>query len=318
MRVVFMGTPQFAVPVLEAIVDAGHQVALVITQPDRPGGRGLKTVSSPVKLAAAARGLPVGQPATGAELYRMLKEAQADVAAVAAYGRLIGPQTLALPKAGCLAVHPSLLPEFRGAAPIQRAIMAGREVTGVTIIQVTPAFDAGPILAQRPLAIDPDETAGSLHDRLARLGAGLLVESLSEVAAGTLRPEPQDESRVTWAPLLSPEDERLEFKRPARELVNQVRALNPWPGCRTVLRGKDLKVWLAAGGPPGGPLAPGTVSGVGPRGLEVACGGGSDRLTLVEVQPAGGRRMRAGEYARGRRVETGEVLGASTVAEQTR
>lgn len=315
MRVVYMGTPQFAVPILEAIADAGHEVALVITQPDRPGGRGLKTAPSPVKAIAEARGLPVAQPSTGAELYKALKEARAEVGAVAAYGRLIGPKTLALPKAGCLAVHPSLLPKYRGAAPIQRAVMAGEEVTGVTIIQVTPTFDAGSILSQAPLAIAPGETAGSLHDRLAALGARLIVESLSELYSGALRPRAQDESAVTYAPLLTPEDERLDFHRPGPALVNQVRALNPWPGCRTVRRGKDLKVWRAASRPPGEGLAPGTVSGVGPEGLEVACGLGTDRVALTEVQPAGGRRMRADEYARGHRVGAGEVLGEPTSGE---
>ncbi len=304
-----MGTPRFAVPVLEAIADAGHEVALVITQPDRPGGRGLRTGSSPVKAFAETRGLSVAQPATGSELYKVLKEARAEVGAVAAYGRLIGPKTLALPKGGCLAVHPSLLPKYRGAAPIQRALMAGEEITGVTIIQVTPTFDAGPILAQAPLAVEPDETAGSLHDRLARLGADLMVETLSELASGALRQRAQDESKVTYAPLIAPEDERLDFHRPGRDLANQVRALNPWPGCRTVRRGKDLKVWRAVARPPGEGLAPGTVAGLGPHGLEVACGAGTDRVALTEVQPAGGRRMRADEYARGHRLQAGEVLG---------
>ncbi|MHB0885428.1 MAG: methionyl-tRNA formyltransferase [Bacillota bacterium] len=309
MRVVYMGTPQFAVPVLEAIVDAGHEVVLVVTQPDRPGGRGLKTGSSPVKAFAETRGLPVAQPATGSELYRALREARAEVGAVAAYGRLIGPKTLALPKAGCLAVHPSLLPKYRGAAPVQRALMSGEEVTGVTIIQVTPTFDAGPILAQAPLAVEPEETAGSLLDRLARLGADLMVETLSELAAGTLRPRAQDEGKVTYAPLIAPEDEWLDFHRPGRDLANQVRALNPWPVCRTVRRGKDLKVWRADPRPPGEGMAPGTVAGLGPQGLVVACGAGTDRVALTEVQPANGRRMRADEYARGHRVEPGEVLG---------
>jgi len=312
MRVVFMGTPEFAVPVLEAIVDSGHQVVLVVTQPDRPSGRGLKAGSSPVKLAAEAIGLPVRQPATGAELLKELKEAPADVGVVAAYGRLLGPKTLALPKAGCLAVHPSLLPEFRGAAPIQRAIMAGREVTGVSIIQMTPAFDAGPILAQRPLAIEKGETAGALHDRLARLGAELLIETLAGLAAGTLRPQTQDESRVTWAPALTAEDEWLDFTRSARDLINQIRALNPWPGCRTRRRGLELKVWRAEELPPGAPLAPGTVIDISRTGLEIACGGG-ERLALVEVQPAGGRKMRAGDYARGHRIEIGEILGDPVV-----
>jgi methionyl-tRNA formyltransferase len=266
---------------------------------------------------AEGLGLPVAEPTTGAEVLRLVKEAAADVGAVAAYGRLVGPRTIAQPKHGCVVVHASLLPQFRGAAPIQRAIMAGRTETGVTIIQMTPAYDEGPVLAQKSEPIEPDDTYGSLHHRLAGIAAGMLVKTIDRLAAGRLKPRPQDDRLATMAPILKPDDEILDFRRPAAALADQVRALNPWPVAKTSLEGRVLKVWRAAVAAEDAPLEPGTVAGVAPaagatpNGLMVACGDGRQRLAFLEVQPGGGRPMPAADFVRGQRALVGSVLGLS-------
>lgn len=314
MRVIFMGTPEFAVPSLAALAEAGHDLALVVTQPYRRGGRGGKMGPSPVREKAEELGLDVAEASSGGELLGLVREARAEVGAVAAYGRLVGPRTLAQPKHGCLAVHPSLLPALRGAAPIQRAIMAGLAETGVTVIQMTPAFDEGPILAQETEPVEPDETADSLGARLARTGARMLVETLSRLAENRLEPRPQDTGRVTLAPALTPEDEVLDFRRPAADLANRVRALNSRPVARTSLGGRVLKVWRAVPTDPRGHLEPGTVAGASSQGIIVACGDGHERLAFLEVQPAGGRPMSAADYARGQRDLIGSVLGGDLPA----
>lgn len=293
-----MGTPDFAVPSLRALAQA-HIVAGVVTQPDRPAGRGQKMIESPVKQFAREAGLPVIQP-------HKLREPQAlaqltawapDVIVVAAFGQILKPAVLGLPPHGCVNVHASLLPRHRGAAPIPAAIVAGEAETGITLLQMDEGLDAGPILAQRPEAIRPDDTARTLSDRLARLGAALLAEALPDYVAGKLVPQPQDDSRATYAPQLRKEDGRLNFARPALELERRVRAFNPWPGAFALWEGRPLKILraaaldMAAGGP-------GQIVQTG-RGPAAVCGAGG--LLLVEVQPAGKKPMPAADFARGAR-----------------
>ena len=303
-RIVFMGTPEFAVVTLRALVRA-HTVAGVVTQPDRPAGRGRRLEPSPVKQFATQAGLPVIQP-------RRLREPEAmaqlldwapELIVVAAFGQILRPAVLDLPAHGCLNVHGSLLPRHRGAAPIAAAILAGDAETGITIIRMDPGLDTGPMLASRALLIAPDDTTGSLTDRLAPLGAELLLEMIPEYLAGRLPPVPQDAARATYAPQLKKEDGRLDFSHPASELERRVRALLPWPGAFALWpdpaggEARPLRVLRAAvlEQPMG---AAGEVVAT-PHGPAVVAGHGA--LLLLEVQPPGKRPMPAADFARGAR-----------------
>jgi methionyl-tRNA formyltransferase len=243
-RLIFMGTPEFAVPILDKLVSAGtYQIVAVYTQPDRPAGRGHKLAVSPVKAYAAARALPVFQP------YRLLPEAQAELAAlrpdvvvVAAYGLILRQAVLDLPPHGCINVHASLLPKYRGAAPIQAAILHGERTTGITIMRMDAGVDTGPLLAQAKLPIQPDDTSSTLEARLAELGADVLAHTLPAWLAGQIQPQAQDEAQASLAPRLRKEDGRLDWSRPAEELERRVRALDPWPGTFTTWEGRRLKV----------------------------------------------------------------------------
>jgi methionyl-tRNA formyltransferase len=317
MRVVFMGTPAFAVPTLEALLAAGHEVALVVTQPDQPVGRGRKLMPPPVAQVARARGLPLLQPTSlrRPEVQAELARAAPDVIVVAAYARLLPPAVLALPPLGCLNVHPSPLPRHRGPAPIQGALLAGDTETGTSIILLVEQMDAGPILAQERLPILPEDDATTLEPRLAAQGARLLVETLPRWAAGAIQPQPQDEAAATYTRRLTKEDGRLDWRRPAIELARQVRACAGWPGAFTTWRGRLLKVLRAtpvAERPPD--ARPGTVfllteSG-GPAVPAVAAGEGSLRLDLIEL--AGRRPTPGAAFLQGYRDFVGSVLGEET------
>jgi methionyl-tRNA formyltransferase len=311
MRVVFMGTPAFAVPTLEAVLRAGHDVAAVVTQPDRPAGRGGRLRPSPVKDVAIAHGLPVLQPervrrpAAIAELAALA----ADCFVVVAFGQILPPAVLDLPRYGCINVHASLLPAYRGAAPIHWAVLNGETETGITTMWMDEGLDTGDMLLASRLPIGPDETTGELHDRLAAVGATLLADSLALIERGEAPRAPQNPDLATYAPLLLPEHERIDWSRPAQAVHNQIRGLSPWPGAYTASPVGRLKVWrsrLEAGGG-GRETDPGTVVAVGPDGISIQCGDGA--VCLTEVQPENKRPMTAGAFANGYRVEPGWRLG---------
>ncbi|MEO5362557.1 MAG: methionyl-tRNA formyltransferase [Magnetococcus sp. DMHC-8] len=296
-RIVFMGTPAFAVPTLEVLLAGTDPVVGVFTQPDKPVGRGLQLTPSPVKQAAAQRNIPVWQPLRlrAEEAVTVLRALQPDLIVVVAYGQLLSPEVLAIPRHGCLNVHASLLPRWRGAAPLQRALLAGDRESGVTLMQMEAGLDTGPIHCQRRLPLTPEMTGGELHDQLARLGGLLLQESLPRLRAGTLPATPQAAEEVTYATKLTPADERVDWQQPAEQIRRQILALNPWPAAHTLLDGQSLKLLRCRPGSGHGP--PGTLLARQPDGPEVACGQGS--LVLTELQPAGKRRMPAADWLRG-------------------
>ena len=300
MRIVFMGTPDFAVPSLEALFAAGHEIVGVFTQPDKPKNRGMKMQPPPVKVCALAHEVPVYQPVKmrdGTAL-EIIEELAPELIVVAAYGRILPQEILDCPKLGCINVHSSLLPKYRGAAPIHWSILNGEKETGVTIMQVALALDAGDILSQRATPIDPDETVETLHDRLARMGAELLVETVESIGAGTAVGTPQDEALVTYAPMLSRALSPMDWNRPARELHDQVRGLIPWPAAVTELNGVRCKVFRTSVPGETTGKAPGTVLQADKKGLRIACGQGTI-LQINELQADGGKRMKSADYLRG-------------------
>jgi len=305
VRIIFAGTPPFAAAALDALVDAGHEIVLVLTQPDRPAGRGMKLTPSAVKQVALARGLPVSQPPSlkSPEAQAELQAADADVMVVAAYGQLLPQAVLNLPRFGCLNVHASLLPRWRGAAPIQRAILAGDAETGVTIMQMDAGLDTGAMLSKIIVPIRDSDTAASLHDALAVAGASAIVAALANYPA--LVPLAQDAAEATYAPKLGKDEAQLDWRQPATALARAVRAYHPVPGAWTLLDGTPLKVWAAQVVPGSG--APGEVLCAEADQLVVACGDGA--LALQEIQPAGSKRMSAAAFLAGRRLPPGSRLG---------
>ncbi len=306
MRIVFMGTPAFALPVLDAVCSR-HQVTLVVTQPPRPRGRGRRVQPSEVAKEAHRRGLStLALVRFDEDALQAIENARPDAVVVAAFGRILPPAVLKIPRLGCVNVHPSLLPRYRGAAPIQRALMAGEEVTGVSVVLVTEEVDAGPILAQRRVRIGSAETAGELAERLSQLGAELLLEVLDGLEAGRIQPQPQDDRQACPAPRIRPQDEVIDWREPARRVVDRVRALNPEPGAHTFWKGRRLKVWRAAVA--SGHGEPGMVLVASPRaGLVVAAGDGA--VEILSLQPEGRRAMDAQEFLRGYRLAVGQCLG---------
>ncbi|MEW9571559.1 methionyl-tRNA formyltransferase [Rhodanobacter sp. Si-c] len=301
LRLVFAGTPDFAVPCLEACRASGAEVVAVYTQPDRPAGRGRKLAPSPVKQAALAAGIAVEQPETlkTAEAQATLAVWRPDLMVVVAYGLILPRKVLAIPRLGCWNVHASLLPRWRGAAPIQRAILAGDTGTGVDLMQMEAGLDTGPVLLEKRTAITREDTGGSLHDRLAALGAEALAEGLARVLAGeTLAATPQAAAGVTYAHKLDKAEARLDFTRPAIELERQVRAFDPWPGSDAQIAGEALRIWAARARALTHDAAPGSVLGAGREGIDIACGEGALRITAV--QRAGGKRIGAADYLNAR------------------
>ena len=300
MRILFMGTPDFAVPSLEALVRAGHTLCGAFTQPDRPKNRGMKLQPPPVKVCAQAHGIPVYQPVKlrdGSAL-ALIRELAPELIVVAAYGRILPDDILAAPEKGCINVHSSLLPRYRGAAPINWAILNGDRETGVTIMHMAHDLDAGDIILQRATPIGPDETAPELYARLAELGGGLLTEAVELLAAGAAPRTPQDHEKATLAPMLSRELSPMDFTRPAGQLHDQVRGLQPWPAAVTELGGKRCKVFSTAVLEGRAGAAPGTVLAAGKEGIDLACGGDT-ALRITELQPDGGKRMKAADFLRG-------------------
>jgi methionyl-tRNA formyltransferase len=308
LAVVFAGTPDFAVPAFEAIAASRHRIVAAYTQPDRPSGRGLKLESSPVKRAALARSIPVEQPATLKDpaAVERLASWRPDVMVVVAYGLLLPQAVLDVPRLGCLNIHASLLPRWRGAAPIQRALLAGDRETGITIMRLEAGLDTGPMLSRQALPIAPEATGGSLHDQLARLGGALIVEALDRLEAGTARFEPQDDAAATYARKLAKSEALVDWTQPAEALERQVRAFDPWPVAETRLDGQQLRIWRAHAATTGAAAAPGTVLSSGKDGIAVMTGRGA--LVLDRVQLPGKRAVSAPEFARAQDL-AGRVLG---------
>jgi methionyl-tRNA formyltransferase len=305
MRIIFAGTPPFAAAALAALADAGHDIVLVLTQPDRPAGRGMKFSPSAVKQAALARGLPVYQPPSlkTPEAQTDLRAADADIMVVAAYGLILPQAVLDLPRFGCLNIHASLLPRWRGAAPIQRAILAGDAETGITIMQMDAGLDTGAMLSKTTVPVGECDTAASLHDTLAAAGATAIVAALANYS--TLVPVAQDDTQATYAAKLSKEEAQLDWHQPAAALARAVRAYNPVPGAWTLLDGAPLKIWSAQA--VAGSGEPGEVLRADADQLLVACGSGA--LLVQELQAAGSKRLSAAAFLAGRPFLTGTRFG---------
>jgi methionyl-tRNA formyltransferase len=302
MKLIFSGTPEFAVPALAALIAAGHDIVLVLTQPDRPAGRGMKLKASPVKQLALKHGLEILQPVSlkDAATQARIASTGADVMVVAAYGLIIPNPVLEMPRFGCLNIHASLLPRWRGAAPIQRAILAGDSETGVTIMQVAQALDAGTMLKKAVFPITENDTAQTLHDALATLGGALMVEVLTEL--DRLIPQPQDETLVTYAAKLQKSEAPLDWSRSAADLSRQVRAFNPFPVAQAAMRGEPWRIWFARVLPRAGG-SPGEIIGI-EKGILVACGSGT--LCIEELQRPGGKRLGWKEFLAGAPLKPGE------------
>ncbi|MEW6676948.1 MAG: methionyl-tRNA formyltransferase [Pseudomonadota bacterium] len=307
MRVIFAGTPEFAAAALQALIAAGHDIPLVLTQPDRPAGRGMKPRMSAVKEVALAHDLTVGQPENlkTDESRQPIAEANADVMVVAAYGLILPQAVLDMPRLGCVNIHASLLPRWRGAAPIHRAIEAGDTETGITLMQMDKGLDTGAMLTRATLPILDTDTTGSLHDRLAVMGAREIVALLPRLEAGDVTAKVQDNARATYAAKIGKEEARLDWPLPAAVLDRRIRAFNPFPGATALLNGEPLKLWQAR--PVAGSGAPGTVLAVDKDAFTVACGEGA--LAVSEVQKAGGKRQPVSAFLAGHPLQAGMVLG---------
>lgn len=306
MRLIFAGTPEFAARALAALLEAGHEVALVLTQPDRPAGRGLKLVPSAVKALALERGLEVYQPAglKDEETRERLRSVGADLLVVAAYGLILPQPVLSLPRLGAVNIHASLLPRWRGAAPIQRAILAGDAQTGISIMQMDAGLDTGPVLAAESMAIAAEDTGASLHDKLAELGARLIVATLARIERGQFRAEPQAAAGATYAAKITKADAEIDWSEAAAVIERKVRAFDPLPGASTMIKGVGLKIWRA--GVTAAKGTPGTVLEASPRGIVIACG--SEALCVGELQRAGGKRLPAGQFLAGFPLSAGDRL----------
>jgi methionyl-tRNA formyltransferase len=302
VKIVFMGTPDFAAESLKRLYDGGWDVIAVFTQPDRPSGRGMKLTPPPVKAAAMGKS-PVYQPDTlrGGEAEAVLRDLAPDIIVVVAYGRLLPPEILALPRLGCVNIHASLLPRYRGAAPIQRAVLNGETVTGVTSMYMAPELDAGDIILAKSAEVGESETSGELFARLAPLGAELLSETLDLIERGKAPRTPQNHAEASFAPPLTKELSPIDWHMPPGKILNQIRALNPWPVAKTTLRGIDYKIFSAKAGAGVPSALPGEIVSAGKDGIEVACSGGS--VIVTELAAANGKRMPAAEYLRGHPVK---------------
>ena len=307
MRLIFMGTPEFSAPAIDALLEAGHEIAAVFSQPDKPKGRGYNLTPPPVKVKALEHGIPVYQPTTmkDGEALRIFRDISPDVAVVIAYGRILPKEILEAPKYGCINVHASLLPKYRGAAPIQWSVIDGESKTGVTTMQMDVGLDTGDMLMKCETAIDPDETAGQLHDRLSLMGAKLIVDTLAALEQGALTPQKQDDSESCYAKMLTKELCAVDWHKSAKEIHDQIRGLSPWPVATAVLEGKKLKLHRSAIAAQGSETAAcGEIISLDP--LTVQCGEGA--VALLEIQAEGKKRMNAQDYLRGHQITTGTIL----------
>lgn len=311
MKVVFMGTPDFAAETLKALIRAGHEVTAAVTQPDKPRGRSGEPMPSPVKVLAAQHGIPVLQPRRikTPEAVAQLKQYAADVYVVAAFGQILSQEILDLPKYGCLNVHASLLPKYRGASPIQHAIIDGEETTGITVMQMDAGLDTGDILYKKECAITPEDDYETLHDRLAALGGEAITEALSLLEQGKLVPVRQEDALSCYAPLIQKAMGRIDFTKPALAIDRLIRGLTPWPSAYTDYKGKQLKVWRAVPLPERdcGGRPPGEILETGKNSVTVAAGEGA--LELLELQLEGKKRMNAHDFLLGVKMLPGEILG---------
>ncbi|SEF55674.1 methionyl-tRNA formyltransferase [Paenibacillus sp. UNC499MF] len=318
MKLIFMGTPDFAVPSLRALIEGGYEVAAVVTQPDRLKGRKRVLTPPPVKVEAEKHGIPVFQPEKlrTSDTVDEIRRIAPDLIVTAAYGQILPKAVLDIPRLGCINIHASLLPKYRGGAPIHHAIIQGEQVTGVTIMYMAVGLDTGDMISKVEVPIGDDDTTGTMFDKLSLAGAELLKRTLPELIAGTARAVPQDDSQAIYSPNINREDEKIDWSRSSKDIWNLVRGLNPFPGAYTTWNGEILKVWVCK--KPGGPeqgatgsqaagLKPGTVIEAGDDGIEVATGDGS--LKLLNVQPAGKKAMDAAQLARGGAMKQGTVLG---------
>ena len=312
MRVVFMGTPDFSVGALESLIEAGHQVAAVVTQPDKPKGRGKELQMTPVKTCAQKHGIPVFQPAKirEPEAVETLRGYQADIFVVAAFGQILTEEILEMPQYGSVNIHASLLPKYRGAGPIQWAIINGEKITGVTIMQMDKGIDTGDMLLKTEVPIAPDETADTLHDKLAAAGARLIVEALAKIEAGDVTPVKQNDADSCYAKMLHKSMGKIDWQMEAEKLDCLIRGLISWPGASTVYRGKNLKIWqeeVAAEQEYSGDAQPGTVIRVDKDAFFVQTGKGV--LRILEVQPEGKKRMAVKDFLLGYPVKPGDIFG---------
>ena len=300
MKVLFSGTPDFAVPSRQALLDAGHDITAVFTQPDKPKNRGMKLQAPPVKELAVAHGIPVYQPVKlrDGTAMEIIRQHNPELIVVAAYGRILPNDILDFPTCGCINVHSSLLPKYRGAAPIHWAILQGEEKSGVTIMHMAEELDAGDIISQSETPIDPMETVGELHDRLATMGAALLVQTVGSIQEGTATRTPQRVEEVTFAPMLNRELSKMDWSKSAQELHNQVRGLVPWPGAEAEIADRRVKVWKTSVAEGNSTLPVGTVLSADQQGIVIVCGGETLRCNK-ELQGQGKRRMEAADYLRG-------------------
>lgn len=307
VNLIFMGTPEFALPSLKALLEENYQLKAVVTQPDRPRGRGGKIKVSPVKEEALKHGLKVLQPTSlDSNFLARLKSLNPDIMIVVAYGKILPPDILKIPPSGCINVHASLLPRYRGAAPVHRAIMNGEEITGVTTMYMEEGMDTGDIILQEETKIDDNDTVGTLHDRLAEKGSKLLVKTLELVIEGKALSRSQEEEKASYAPPLKREEELIDWEKSAAEIFNKIRGMNPWPGAYTFWKNKRLKIWSSRIVDQEGLYNPGEIVKVDQEGILVGTGKGA--LLITDVQVSGGRRMRAGEFIRGKDIGAGEVL----------
>ena len=308
LKIIFMGTPDFAAVSLEALLSSSHQVLAVVSQPDKPVGRGKKIKLSPVKEKAIAANIPVLQPEKAKDpgFIEELKEFQADIFVVAAYGKILPEAVLNLPPYGCVNVHGSLLPKYRGAAPIQWAIINGEEKTGVTIMQMNKGMDTGDMILKRELPIQQSDTGGSLYDKMAALGAEALLSALQSIEEGAFVREKQDDSMATYAPMLTKETGHIDWSRNSKDIVNLIRGLNPWPAAYTLYEGEPLKIWEGEALSQKAQGAPGQILNTNKNGILTATGDGA--ILLTRIQARGGKAMAAADYIRGHTIEEGRLF----------
>lgn len=309
MKIVYMGTPDFAVPALAALAEAGHEIGYVVTQPDAVRDRGKKVKQTPVKEKALELGLNVLQPEKikrNAEFFERIKAYQPDLIAVAAYGQILPKEILEIPSLGCVNIHGSLLPRFRGAAPIQRAILEGDEETGITLMFMEEGLDTGAMIAKRKTLIGT-KNAAQLHDELSQMGAELLVDTLPLLQEGKIEAIPQNDKEATYAPMILKKDGQIDFHRTPDEIERQIRAFDPWPGAFTTYKGKLFKIWKASVSDTENSAEPGTITDVSDQGIAISAGGGT--LIAEVIQVPGKKRMAAADYLKGNSIEKYSVLG---------